>query len=482
MAEQIAFERWENEGGRPLASPFRQLENPPAPVRDHRPRGAHTAGQLQHLILHPTAKESKFTDPICGMTVDESSPLRAERDGKTYYFCSEFCQKKFVQQSHSPDHAQETPGGLPHHEHCQRERPSAYTCPMHLEVRQDQPGDCPLCGMPLEPLSLTAGADHEENAELLDMTRRFWIGAALTLPVFVLAMAHLIPSLASQSWMDSHISRWIQFVLTTPVVVWAGWPFFRRGWRSIVSRHPNMFTLISLGVGAAYLYSAMAMLMPGLFPHGLQHGGKVGIYFEASAVIIVLVLLGQVLELRARDQTGSAIKALLNLAPAMARRVLPGGDREIPLDQVQVGEALRVVPGEKIPVDGAVLEGYSHVDESMITGEPIPVEKKAGDKVSAGTINGTGSFVMRAERVGSETLLGQIVAMVAEAQRSRAPIQGLADKVAGIFVPAVLVISLLTFMLWIWLGPNPKLAYAIVNAVAVLIVACPCALGLATPM
>ena len=353
-----------------------------------------------------------------------------------------------------------------------------YTCPMHPEVQQDHPGDCPKCGMALELQTVTASPDDEENAELRDMTKRFWIGAALTLPVFALAMAHLIPAL----WADSHASRWIQLALTTPVVWWAGWPFFRRGWRSVVSRHLNMFTLIAIGVGAAFVFSAVAMLAPNLFPSAMQHGGKVAIYFEAAAVIIVLVLLGQVLELRARSRTGSAIKALLNLAPPTARQVAPGGDHVVPLDQVKVGDWLRVVPGDKVPVDGTVLEGHSSVEESMITGEPLPVEKSAGDKVTGGTVNGPGSFVMRAERVGSDTLLGQIVAMVAEAQRSRAPIQGLADKVAGIFVPVVLAVSVLTFVLWMWLGPEPALAHAIVNAVAVLIIACPCALGLATPM
>ncbi len=359
-----------------------------------------------------------------------------------------------------------------------------YTCPMHPEVQQDHPGDCPKCGMALELKTANAGkADtDEENAELSDMTRRFQIGAALTLPVFVLAMAHLIPAFAHQSWADSHASRWIQFALTTPVVGWAGWPFFRRGWRSVVSRHLNMFTLIAIGVGAAFVFSAVAMLAPALFPSAMQHGGKVAIYFEAAAVIVVLVLLGQVLELRARSRTGSAIKALLNLAPPTARQVAPGGDNVVPLDQVKVGDWLRVVPGDKVPVDGVVVEGHSSVEESMITGEPLPVEKSVGDKVTGGTVNGPGGFVMRAERVGSDTLLGQIVAMVAEAQRSRAPIQALADKVAGIFVPVVLAVSVLTFVLWFWLGPEPKLAHAIVNAVAVLIIACPCALGLATPM
>lgn len=487
-------------------------------------------------------------DPICGMTVNESSPLRAERDGQTYYFCSEHCRKKFVELTrhaasvapesatasggHSHEHGQSEVSSAGHagHGHSHRPygaanvKPSAaskyfcpmcpgiesetpgdcpkcgmalernpawvapasgkviYTCPMHPEVQQDRPGDCPKCGMPLEPMTATPATDEEETAELRDMTRRFWIGTALTLPVFVLAMAHMVPALAAQSWADSHASRWFQFALTTPVVAWAGWPFFRRGWRSLLTGHLNMFTLIAIGVGAAYIFSAVAMLAPGIFPHAMQHGGKVGIYFEAAAVIVVLVLLGQVLELRARSRTGSAIKALLNLAPPTARKVVPGGDQEVPLDQVKVGDQLRVVPGDKVPVDGVVLEGRSNVEESMITGEPLPVEKNVGDKVTGGTVNGTGSFVMRAERIGSDTLLGQIVSMVAEAQRSRAPIQGLADKVASIFVPAVLAISALTFVLWLCLGPEPQLAYAIVNAVAVLIIACPCALGLATPM
>ena len=357
-----------------------------------------------------------------------------------------------------------------------------YTCPMHPEVQQDHPGNCPKCGMTLEPKTVTTGTDDAENADLRDMTRRFKVGAVLALPVFVLAMAHLIPILGKQSWVDSDVSRWLQFALATPVVWWAGWPFFQRGWRSVVTLHLNMFTLIAIGVGAAFVSSAVAMLLPGIFPDTMQHEGKVAIYFEAAAVVVVLVLLGQVLELRARSRTGSAIKALLNLAPPTARQVAPGGDHEVPLDQVKVGDWLRVVPGDKVPVDGAVVEGHSSVEESMITGEPLPVEKAVGDKVTGGTVNGPGSFVMRAERIGSDTLLGQIVNMVAEAQRSRAPIQGLADKVAGIFVPVVLAASVLTFVVWMWLGPEPRLAHAIVNAVAVLIIACPCALGLATPM
>jgi Cu+-exporting ATPase len=300
--------------------------------------------------------------------------------------------------------------------------------------------------------------------------------------VFVLAMGHLIPALGRQPWMDSDVSRWTQFAFATPVVFWAGWPLLHRGWRSVVTRNLNMFTLITIGVGAAFLLSAVAMLMPGLFPPTMQHMGKVPIYFESAAVIIVLVLLGQVLELRARSRTGSAIKALLNLAPPTARQVATGGDHEVPLDQVKVGDWLRVVPGDKVPVDGVIVEGHSSVEESMVTGEPLPIEKAVGDKVTGGTVNGPGGFVMRAERVGSDTLLGQIVHMVADAQRSRAPIQGLADKVAGFFVPVVLAASVLTFALWMWLGPEPRLSHAIVNAVAVLIIACPCALGLATPM
>jgi Cu+-exporting ATPase len=353
---------------------------------------------------------------------------------------------------------------------------------MHPEIQQDHPGSCPKCGMTLELKTVTPGADGEESAELRDMTRRFWIGAGLALPVFVLAMAHLVPPLGRQPWVVGDASRWMQFALATPAVWWAGWPLLHRGWRSIVTRHLNMFTLIGIGVGAAFVLSAVAMLTPGVFPNTMQHGGKVAIYFESAAMVVVLVLLGQVLELRARSRTGSAVKALLNLAPPTAWQVAPGGDHEVPLDQVKVGDWLHVVPGDKVPVDGVVVEGHSSVEESMITGEPLPVEKNVGDKVTGGTVNGTGSFVMRAERVGNDTLLGQIVNMVAEAQRSRAPIQGLADKVASIFVPVVLAVSALTFVMWMWLGPEPRLAYAVVNAVAVLIVACPCALGLATPM
>ena len=413
-------------------------------------------------------------DPICGMKVDEESALKAERGGKTFYFCSEHCRNEFLSPTDSTK-----PKGKKIVEKLQGE--TIYTCPMHPEVQLDHPGPCPKCGMAVEPMDWSPGADAD-NAELNEMTRRFWIGAALTLPVFLLAMAHMIPALSRQAWAMGDVSRWIQFVLATPVVWWAGWPFFKRGWHSIMSMNLNMFTLIAIGVGAAYVFSAVAMLKPDLFPHSMPHGSKVGLYFEAAGMVTVLVLLGQVLELRARSRTGSAIKALLNLAPPTARLVGDGGDTEVQLDQVKVGDHLRVVPGGKVPVDGLVVEGHSSVEESMITGEPLPVEKSTGDKVTGGTVNGTGSFVLRAERVGGDTLLGQIVTMVAEAQRSRAPIQRLADKVAALFVPTVLAVSLITFFIWMMVGPEPRLAHAIVNAVAVLIIACPCALGLATPM
>ncbi len=474
-------------------------------------------------------------DPICGMTVDESSPLRAERDGQTFYFCSEHCRQKFLAQAapavsgghacrgHNEAHAGRGDGT--HHVHSPREHatvtPSAaakyfcpmdpdvksdkpgscpkcgmalelnptwkpemktiYTCPMHLEIEQDHPGDCPKCGMALE-LKTASGETEEDDSELRDMSRRFRVGGALTLPIFVLAMAHLVPSLSHSEWVSGEVSRWAQFVLSTPVVLWAGWPFFQRGWRSLVNRHLNMFTLIAMGVGAAYVFSAVAMLFPGVFPASFARHGKVDIYFEAAAVIVVLVLLGQVLELRARKRTGSAIRALLGLAPRTARVLRNGEEHEVPLDSVKVGDRLRVRPGDKVPVDGNVVEGRTNVDESMITGEPIPVEKGIGDKVVGGTVNGTGSFIMEAARVGRDTLLAQIVEMVAQAQRSRAPIQGLADKVAGYFVPAVIAVAALTFVAWAVFGPEPRLTYAIANAVAVLIIACPCALGLATPM
>jgi Cu+-exporting ATPase len=350
---------------------------------------------------------------------------------------------------------------------------------MHPEIRRDSPGECPICGMALEPETISADRE-EDNSELIDMSRRLWIGTALALPVFLLAMSHLIPN--APPWLSGDASRWIQFALSTPVVLWAGWPFFKRGGRSIRTRNLNMFTLIAIGVGVAYFYSAVVMLFPGAFPESLSHHGKIGIYFEAAAMITVLVLLGQVLELRARGRTGHAIRGLLDLTPPTARLVVNGDEREVPLSHVKAGDHLRVRPGEKVPVDGRVIDGRTTIDESMITGEALPVEKNPGEKVIGGTLNNTGSVVMEAERVGSDTVLSQIVRMVSEAQRSRAPIQRLADKVAGYFVPAVLLAALVTFVAWAWIGPEPRLAHAIVNAVAVLIIACPCALGLATPM
>jgi Cu+-exporting ATPase len=352
-----------------------------------------------------------------------------------------------------------------------------YTCPMHPEVRQDHPGTCPICGMALEPLDATPAA--EEDGELRDMTRRFQVGALLSVPVVILAMGAHLPLLDRISGL---LSAWIQFALGTPVVLWAGWPFFERGVRSVLTRHLNMFTLIALGTGAAYVFSVVALLFPDALPHSMRHGGTLPVYFEAAAAIITLVLLGQVLELRARAGTGEAIRALLGLAPKIAHRVRNGEEQDVALDAVEKGDSLRVKPGEKIPVDGVVAEGRSAVDESMLTGEPVPVEKLAGAKVVAGTLNGTGSFLMTAERVGAETMLAQIVAMVAQAQRSRAPIQRLADAVSAWFVPAVVAVALVTFGVWFAFGPEPALVYALVNAVAVLIIACPCALGLATPM
>ncbi len=357
---------------------------------------------------------------------------------------------------------------------------SIWTCPMHPQVEQDHPGECPICGMALEPKAVTAAGSDDENTELRDMTRRFWIGAVLSLPVVVLAMAHLVPAWSHVA--NGTISRWVQFVLATPVVWWAGWPFFVRGVRSLRNRHWNMFTLIALGVGSAWIFSAFAFFFPALFPETMRAHGVVDVYFEAAAVIVVLVLLGQVLELRARARTSSAIRALLDLAPPTANRVTEQGDVEVPLSEVKAGDRLRVRPGGKIPVDGIIEVGASSVDESMITGESLPVEKSAGDRVTGGTVNSTGGFVFRADKVGEDSLLARIVQMVAEAQRSRAPIQGLADRVAGVFVPAVAVIAALTFVIWYFFGPAPQLAHAVVNAVAVLIIACPCALGLATPM
>jgi Cu+-exporting ATPase len=357
-----------------------------------------------------------------------------------------------------------------------------YVCPMHPEIVRPGPGSCPICGMALEPR--TVSLEDESNPELVDMTRRFWISAALTLPIALLALTEFFPTKPVHSRFSPHLLNWVQLIFASPVVLWGGWPFFERGWNSIVNRSLNMFTLIAIGVGTAYVYSVVATLFPGLFPESFRgHGGDVAVYFDAAAVITTLVLLGQVLELRARSQTSSAIKALLGLSPKTARVVFSDGrEEDVPLERVKPGDRLRVRPGEKVPVDGVVLDGTTSVDESMITGEPIPVEKAKGSKITGGTVNGTGGFIMSAERVGSDTLLAQIVRMVNEAQRSRAPIQKLADLVSGYFVPAVVLTALLTFIIWSIVGPEPRMAYGLLNAVAVLIIACPCALGLATPM
>src|SRR5881296_980069 len=355
-----------------------------------------------------------------------------------------------------------------------------YTCPMHPKIEQDHPGECPKCGMVLEPK--TPHMVEEDETEIRSLSRKFWSALVLTIPVLILAMGHAVPGLHVDSIIPRQIGKWIEFVLTTPVVLWAGGFFFARAWRSVVNRNLNMFTLIAVGVGAAYFYSAVAVITPGIFPDSFRRNGDIDLYFEAAAVITTLVLLGQLLEAKARSRTGQAIKALLGLAAKSAHRVRDGREEGIPVQEIQKGDVLRVRPGEKVPIDGVITEGKSNIDESMITGEPMPVSKGPGEKVVGATVNQTGSFVMRAERIGSETLLTQIVQMVAEAQRSRAPIQKLADTVSGYFVPAVIAIAILTFVVWSIVGPAPQMAYALVNAVSVLIIACPCALGLATPM
>jgi P-type Cu+ transporter len=412
-------------------------------------------------------------DPVCGMTVDPAtSKHRVDYRGETYHFCSAGCRTKLAADPQ---------------QYLDKTRPKAavpegtiYTCPMHPQIRQIGPGSCPICGMALEPE--VASLDAPPNPELADMTRRFWIGLVLTLPAFVLEMGgHLV---GGHGWVDQTLSNWIQLVFATPVVVWAGWPFFVRGWQSLLTRNLNMFTLIAMGTGVAYVYSLIGTIAPNIFPATFRgHGGAVAVYFEAAAVITVLVLLGQVLELRARAATSGAIKALLQLAPKTARLVGDdGADHEVQIDSLKVGDKLRVRPGEKVPVDGVILEGRSSLDESLVTGESMPVTKESGGTVIAGTLNQSGGFVMRADKVGRDTLLSQIVQMVAQAQRSRAPIQRLADQVAGWFVPAVIVVALVAFGAWAMFGPEPRMAFGLVAAVSVLIIACPCALGLATPM
>ncbi len=480
------------------------------------------AAQPQHYLTTNTSQSLK--DPVCGMDVSPESPYQTEHEGQPYYFCSEHCQQKFQQHPQQyletqasphqhtagcndgscdlpgqqtaqqytcpmdPEIVQDHPGSCPK---CGMalepmgvpvaKTKTEYTCPMHPEIVQDHPGSCPKCGMALEPKTVTV---EEDNEELRDMSRRFWIGGAFALPVFIIAMlADMAPG-----WLPSGLSmntvQWIECVLATPVVVWAGWPFFVRAVQSVKTWNLNMFTLIGMGVFVAWSFSLVGLLLPQAFPASMRHAdGTVPVYFEAAAVITVLVLMGQVLELRARSRTNQAIKLLLQLAPNSARIVRDNGDEEdIPLEQVQVGDTLRIRPGEKVPVDGRVISGSSHVDESMVTGEPVPVTKADGDTLIGATVNGSGSVLMEAEKIGGDTLLSQIVNMVAEAQRSRAPIQKLADRVAAYFVPTVVAIAVTAFIAWYVWGPEPQLAYALVNAVAVLIIACPCALGLATPI
>ena len=411
-------------------------------------------------------------DPVCGMSGDpQATTHHAMHDGQTYYFCSPDCREKFLA---NPAKYLGKTNGVGQNS---AQSSVIYTCPMHSQIRQNGPGICPLCGMTLEPEKATAEAGP--NAELADMTRRFWIGLVLATPVVALEMGGHVMHLP----LGENLSNWIQFALATPVVLWAAFPFFARGWQSLVNRSLNMFTLIALGMGAAWLYSAVATVVPQIFPAAFRMGNTVAVYFEAASVITVLVLLGQILELRAREHTSGAIRALLNLAPKTARKIkADGGEEEVPIDAIVVGDRLRVRPGEKVPVDGELVEGRSSLDESMVTGESMPVTKAQGEKLIAGTVNQTGGFVMRAEKVGSDTLLSQIVQMVAKAQRSRAPIQRLADHVAGWFVPIVIAIAIAAFGAWAIFGPEPRLAYGFIAAVTVLIIACPCALGLATPI
>jgi len=464
-----------------------------------------------HSHDHAAVAPAEVLDPVCGMTISPDDAVgHLDHKGRTYYFCSQSCLDQFRANPDAflaersapaatpaelgreytcpmdPEVRQRGPGACPKCGMALEPVDVApvtkveWTCPMHPEIVRDAPGACPICGMALEPRTITL---EERNPELEDMTRRFWWSAGITTPILAFMVSEFVPGQPLQRAVPHGWLNWILLALASPVVLWGGWPFFVRGWASVVNRHLNMFTLIALGVGAAYAYSVVATLAPGVFPDSFRMMGEVAVYFEPAAVIVVLVLLGQVLELRARSRTSSAIKNLLGLAPKTARKIEgDGAERDVPLDQVHVGDRLRVRPGERIPVDGVVLEGKSTVDESMVTGEPIPVEKIPDSTVTGGTVNATGQFVMEAQRVGSETLLAQIVRMVSEAQRSRAPIQRLADTVSAWFVPIVIVVAVITFIVWSRVGPEPRLAHALVNAVAVLIIACPCALGLATPM
>lgn len=436
----------------------------------------HEHSCCSHSHSHP-APALEVRDPVCGMTVDPGTAKGGTSvyKGQSYFFCNPKCKTKF---DADPEKYLKPESGSVSRADLEK----TYVCPMHPEVRQKGPGNCPICGMALEPEEITL--EEEENPELVDFSRRFRISAILTVPLVLLAMSDLIPGQPVQQAVPEWILAAIQLILAAPVVLWGGLPFFERGWSSVRTGHLNMFTLIAIGTGVAFVFSTVATLAPGIFPDAFRgHGGHVPLYFEAAAVIVTLVLLGQMLELRARSRTGNAIRALLGLAPKTARRLGPSGEeQEIPLEDVRVGDRLRVRPGEKVPVDGTVLEGRSPVDESMITGEPLPVEKAPGAAVTGATVNGSGTFIMRATRVGSETMLAQIVKMVSQAQRSRAPIQRLADLVSSFFVPAVIVVAVLTAVAWAVWGPEPRLTYALLNAIAVLIIACPCALGLATPM
>ena len=427
------------------------------------------------VVSSPVSKDQE-KDPVCGMTVSIATAAGSfEHEGRKYYFCSQHCLDRFRENPAAFLFDSAKPAAP-----ASRNR-VGYTCPMHPEIVRDRPGSCPICGMALEPRTISV--EEEVNPELEDMTRRFWVGVILTAPLLIIAMSDLIPGQPLQRIISMETAGWIEMALATPVVLWGGAPFFVRAWHSLATRNLNMFTLIGLGVGVAYVYSVVAKLFPQIFPASFREDGAVPVYFEAAAAITTLVLLGQVLELKARSRTGAAIKALLRLAPKTARRIESVGvEKDVSLDEVRAGDLLRVRPGEKVPTDGVVIEGHSSVDESMVTGESIPIEKNKGDRVIGATVNGNGSFVMRAERVGAETMLAQIVQMVAEAQRTRAPIQKLADQVSSYFVPIVVVIAVITFIVWALFGPQPRMAHALVNSVAVLIIACPCALGLATPM
>src|SRR6056297_328476 len=436
-------------------------------------RGIPMSEHAHHHHDAPPSGAKTATDPVCGMQVEMREDARSrEYSGETFWFCSEGCQTKFDADPYfyASDNAEKTG---------QKAQPGTqYTCPMHPEIIRDEPGSCPICGMALEPMV----PSDEPSEELIDFTRRMWISAAAAVPLIILTMGEFV-ALDARAWLGHQLAGYTEFVLATPVVLWAAQPFFRRGWESIRNFSPNMWTLISIGVGAAYVYSLFATFAPEVFPEQYRMGEGVGTYYEAAVVIIALVFVGQVLELRARERTGDAIRALLDLAPKTARRVLPdGSEYDAPLENIVEGDTLRVRPGDSVPVDGEVIEGRTSVDESMITGEPLPVEKTEGDRVTGGTINKNGTLAIRATQVGADTVLAQIVEMVAGARRSRAPIQGLADKVSSIFVPTVVLIAILAFAVWLWAGPEPALAFAIASAVSVLIIACPCALGLATPI